>query len=226
MVEMLTEQLIGTQDFEPVNVGAITDQLLKSFDRAGLVHTKSWDLVQDMLAFAAHAEQRLAEQSERINQLESIAVTDELTGLLNRRGFQDALDRALSDAARHDEQGLVAFIDLDRFKAINDTHGHEAGDIVLRAVADLLIEEVRTSDYVARLAGDEFVILFVRADHCARARALAIKSRLNRLMVPYRGNLLRVKASMGIQNYGKTSTANDLMCRADKAMYRDKAQRA
>ncbi|MBN4046463.1 GGDEF domain-containing protein [bacterium AH-315-P15] len=187
--------------------------------------SKNWRLLQEMLAYAAEAEQQLAEQKVRINHLESLAVTDHLTGLLNRRGFQEALDRALADAARHDERGLIAFIDLDRFKPINDKYGHEAGDEVLRAVADTLIEGVRTTDYMARLAGDEFVILFVRAERAARERALAIKSRLNRLSVPYRGDLILVKASMGIQAYGTASTAEDLLRRADKAMYRDKETR-
>ncbi len=225
MGEMLTNTLVGLDPRETESVGEITSRLLNSMSQSEKPGSKNWRLLQEMLAFAAEAEQQLAEQKVRIDHLESLAVTDHLTGLLNRRGFQEALDRALAEAARHDGRGLIAFIDLDRFKPINDKFGHEAGDEVLRAVADTLIEGVRNTDYVARMAGDEFVILFVRAERAARERALAIKSRLNRLIVPYDGDLILVKASMGIQAYGKTSTADDLMRRADKAMYRDKETR-
>ncbi len=226
MGEMLTNTLVGLDPLETRNVGEITTNLLNSMSRTEKPGSKNWRLLQEMLSYAAEAEQQLADQKVRIDQLESLAVTDHLTGLLNRRGFQGALDRALADAARYEERGLIAFIDLDKFKPINDKYGHEAGDEVLRAVGDTLIEGVRTTDYVARLAGDEFVILFVRADRAARERALALKSSLNRLAVPYRGDLILVKASMGIQAYGNASTAGDLMRRADKAMYRDKETRS
>ncbi len=225
MGEMLTSALVGIDPHSNTSVGEITSHLLRSMEDPETTGEKNWRLIQDMLAFAAEAEQQLADQRERIHHLESLAQTDELTGLLNRRGFQEALDRALSEAERHDERGLIAFIDLDKFKPVNDTHGHEAGDEVLRAVADTLIDGVRSTDYVARMAGDEFVILFARAERPARERALAIKQKLNSLLVPYQGSLIRVGASMGIQTYGKTSTAEDLLRRADKAMYRDKAER-
>jgi len=225
MSETLASATINYDQPGPNSVGAIASQLLSSKALPEETGSKNWGLIQEMLAYAAEAEQQLADQQDRIDHLESLAQTDELTGLLNRRGFQESLDRAMSEAARHDERGLVAFIDLDKFKPVNDKHGHHAGDEVLRAVADLLIDEVRSTDYVARLAGDEFVILFTRAERAARERALAIKDKLNSLMVPIEGNLIRVKASMGIQTYGKTSRADDLMRRADKAMYRDKADR-
>ncbi len=228
MGEMMNAALLN-YDLEPVQNPTLSDiatKLLTSISDMQDPGSQNLALVQEVLAYASEAEQQLADQKQRISHLESLAVTDELTGLLNRRGFQEALDRTLAEAARYDETGLLAFIDLDGFKDVNDTHGHEAGDDVLRAVADCLIEELRSTDYVARLAGDEFVLLFVRADRAARERALALRSKLNRLMVPYRGDLIRVRASMGIQTYGKTSAASDLLRRADKAMYRDKEARA
>lgn len=225
MGEMLTTAPVIVDPQNTTSVGEIASHLLRSMNRPEETGSKNWQLIQEMLAYAAEAEQQLADQQDRIDQLESLAQTDHLTGLLNRRGFQEALDRALSEASRHDEGGLVAFIDLDKFKPINDQYGHQAGDDILRAVADTLIDGVRSTDYVARLAGDEFVVLFTRAERAARERALDIKDRLNSLLVPYEGNLIRVGASMGIQTYGNTSTAEDLLRRADKAMYRDKANR-
>ena len=225
MGELLTQVMLGHEHHDATSVSEITSRLLRTMDGQDETGGKNWQLIQEMLTYAAEAEQQLSDQQDRIDQLESLAHTDHLTGLLNRRGFHNALDRVLSEAARHDERGLIAFIDLDQFKPINDQHGHTAGDEVLRNVADTLIAGVRSTDYVARLAGDEFVVLFARAERAARERALLLKDMLNGLLVPYDGNLIRVGASMGIQTYGKTSTAEDLLRRADKAMYRDKANR-
>ena len=132
-------------------------------------------LVTEMLNFAAQAEQRIAEQDARINQLESLSMTDELTGLLNRRGFSFGLNRALQSARRYSEEGILAFIDLDNFKPVNDTYGHEAGDLILRRTGEILTGNVRKTDLVSRLGGDEFAVLLVhsqRRDGLARIAIL------------------------------------------------------
>ncbi len=181
----------------------------------------------DILRYAEEAEARIAEQQAEIRHLHSLSTTDDLTGLLNRRGFHEALTRTLSAARRHDERGLLALLDLDRFKPINDAHGHEAGDAVLRAVAGLLAEAVRQTDYVGRLGGDEFAILMVRAEPLqGRARLLHLARDVAALEVSYNGTALTVGASIGIEAYGASSTAADLMARADQAMYRSKTRRA
>jgi hypothetical protein len=115
--------------------------------------------VQDILAYVAEKEQSLADLRGRVAELERLLEADELTGLLNRRGFETAAHRALAHAARYNETGVLALIDLDRFKHVNDAHGHAAGDAALRLIGQVLAESIRATDYAARLSGDEFAIL-------------------------------------------------------------------
>jgi GGDEF domain-containing protein len=110
----------------------------------------------------AEAEQAVADYDEQIGHLQSLAMTDSLTGLMNRRSFEDYLRRVTASAARYDEQGALVYIDLDDFKPINYEISHDAGDAVLNFVARFFVEDVRTTDIVARLDGDEFMILMVQ----------------------------------------------------------------
>ncbi len=172
------------------------------------------------LAAAMEAERRLREQENRIAALESLAASDPLTGLLNRRGFEDVLTRALAAARRYGETGIVLLIDLDEFKQVNDTHGHTAGDAVLRRVAELLDRSVRSSDSVARLGGDEFAVLMSRLpDGDGRRRARALERRLNRLTIEYDDGLIPVYASLGVVAFDGTEDALSLLKQADSAMY-------
>lgn len=175
------------------------------------------------LAYAAEAEQRIMELDARVTRLENMVVTDELTGLLNRRGFDGVLRRNLLSAARYDEAGILAYLDLDGFKAINDEHGHHIGDEVLRAIGRHLQQSIRATDYAARLGGDEFAILFVRAEHVpARERARQLVNGINKLVVSAQNDKISIRASLGLAYYNGTTEAADLLNRADRAMYADK----
>lgn len=185
------------------------------------------DFVERVLAFAAEAQQTIADQKSRIEHLETLSMTDELTGLLNRRGFDNALNRALGNAKRHDEQGLLVAIDLDGFKPVNDSYGHAAGDALLRFIAKFLDERVRTTDYLGRIGGDEFAILMVNCDLApARHRALEIRDQLNEAVAPLGCGTLPVRASFGIAPYDASSSAETVQHMADVAMYHDKRRRA
>lgn len=193
---------------------------------AGKIAQKDWSTIQKMLAYAVEAEQRLSEQQARIHYLETLSVTDELTGLLNRRGFNQAVERTLAAAKRHQEKGLLAYLDLDNFKQINDQLGHDAGDDVLIHVAEILTRNVRRTDYIARIGGDEFAVLFVRAQQLpTRAHAQNVRRALNRATVTYQNQEVPIRASMGIQAYGPDTKAVDLLRRADQAMYLEKQRR-
>ena len=114
------------------------------------------------LRLAAEVERLELELAAARSEIVALAAhvdTDPLTGVLNRRGFERELKRALAYLKRYDTSAALLFVDLDRFKAINDSHGHAAGDAVLRAVAMVIARQVRASDLVARLGGDEFVVL-------------------------------------------------------------------
>lgn len=177
------------------------------------------------LSYAAEVEVRLAELNQRIAQLEALSVTDDLTGLLNRRGFDDVLARNLNSAARHDECGLLAYIDLDNFKEVNDLHGHGIGDELLSAVGRYLQKNVRATDYAARLGGDEFAILFVRAEHApTRERARSLIRGLNGISVRHGRQVITTRASLGLAYYDGNSKPEELLQRADRAMYADKSK--
>ena len=210
-------------DLNPI-VGKFAKQLKSSLkSRPESLDRSSLRVVEQMLEFAVAAEQRLAEQSERISYLEALSITDELTGLLNRRGFSEVLSRTLANARRHDETGLLVYIDLDGFKDINDTYGHEAGDVVLRRAAEILRQNTRDTDYVARLGGDEFAALLVRGDRTkAHIRLLYLSDLLNASEVEFQGRMLPVRGSVGVAPYGPNTNEADLLRDADAAMYRSK----
>ena len=176
---------------------------------------------------ALDAERRLAEQTRRIATLERLAVTDPLTGLLNRRGFEDALHRVLAAAGRYDERGALVSLDLDGFKFVNDAYGHAAGDEVLRQVARVLLGGVRASDRVGRIGGDEFAVLMPRiAPVDGRRRADALDARLNDTVVGWQGLMIALKASFGTQIYGGGDDGRTLLSRADAVMYAAKRSHA
>jgi diguanylate cyclase (GGDEF)-like protein/PAS domain S-box-containing protein len=160
-------------------------------------------------------------------QLAKQAFYDSLTGLANRALFHDRADHALARVARHGERIAMLLLDLDRFKIINDSLGHHAGDEVLVAVAKRLLTSCRTSDTVARLGGDEFVVLL--DEHVTEQRALRVAGRiLEILRQPFMclGREVSIGASIGIafgEGTGATST-DDLLRDADAAMYAAKGR--
>ncbi|MBK7973223.1 MAG: GGDEF domain-containing protein [Deltaproteobacteria bacterium] len=201
-------------------------------DNSGVGHgsaTSSRDvdeLVERLLAYAAQAERQLAAQRERIAQLETVSMTDELTGIANRRGFADYLRRTLHAASRHTEHGVVAFIDIDDFKHVNDTYGHAAGDAALVHVAEVLTTSTRLSDFVARLHGDEFAVLLVRADtDQALARLRTIQRRLATEPLIWREQEIPIQVSFGLAAYGPETEPASLMQKVDVEMYRQKRAR-
>ncbi len=194
----------------------------RASDRIGITP----ETVQQILALAAEKEQALTDLRGRVAELEHLLQTDELTGLLNRRGLEAAGRRELANAARHRETGVLALIDLDGFKLVNDKHGHAAGDAALRLVGHILKEHIRATDYAARLAGDEFAVLWVRALPLALDQRLRnLKRALNSAVLDWNGKPIAIKASAGTAGYDAASHFDDLMARADKAMYRQKRTR-
>lgn len=166
----------------------------------------------------------ITDAKDKEQEMESIAASDSLTGVLNRRGFErDAAER-LSGSDDH-ATGALLFIDLNDFKAINDQHGHEAGDQLLRIAAERLRNNLRSCDIIGRPGGDEFVALVPDVDADV-AETLAIRLTKG-LEQPYLiGDLtLRCVASIGLALYpDNASTLTGLLREADEAMYRAKAR--
>lgn len=183
-------------------------------------------LLRDALLRLREAEATIAEQRERIDHLETLSMTDELTGLLNRRGLVEAFRRELAGAMRGGSGGVLVMVDLDGFKAINDTHGHLCGDHYLRHVAKVLRQNVRAQDVVARLGGDEFVVLLTRtAADKGQARADTLAKRFHAAACPWQRLALPLAASFGVHAYAPHDDAEKVMRQADAAMYKVKATR-
>ena len=184
-------------------------------------------LVEQILDTTAEVESFLSEQSLRIAYLENLTLTDELTGLRNRRGFNEHLHRALASAERYGDDGVLVFCDLDAFKNINDTHGHHVGDIVLKQVARVINAQVRETDIVARLGGDEFAVLMVQTNwRDGLKRAQMLSHAMNRTIVTHEGHQIGISASFGVEPFGPNDEANHLVARADMAMYVNKRKKA
>ena len=168
----------------------------------------------------------ISEQLEHERQLQQLALTDDLTGLLNRRAVLERLDQALARAKRHDTAVAVLFIDVDEFKAVNDQYGHAAGDVVLTTIAARLRGLFRVEDSVARLGGDEFVVVWEDLHSQDTAQQLADRTRVA-LALPYEvdGHLLNVSASVGLAVATGGIAAELLLERADSQMYDAKAAR-
>jgi diguanylate cyclase (GGDEF)-like protein len=161
------------------------------------------------IALLAHEVATVIERADMLSQLTDMASTDALTGLPNRRAWETSLERALGE-----DQGVaLAMLDFDHFKEFNDTHGHPAGDRLLRETAAAWREELRAGDLVARLGGDEFALLL---PDCNAANALEVVERL-RLRIPSEQT-----CSAGIATHEPGSPPEALMAQADTALYEAK----
>lgn len=154
------------------------------------------------------------------------ALEDELTGLHNRRAFFEFGEQLLNQSARHHTPLTLIMMDLDHFKAINDTHGHDAGDEVLRQVSALLQARIRDCDIVARMGGEEFAVLLPETGlEMARTLAERLLGLLQELTVHHGGQRISPSASFGISLLGsRDRRLEDLLSRADRALYQSKNQ--
>ena len=162
----------------------------------------------------------------RIAELEARIDVDPLTDVLNRRGFERELKRSLAYVKRYGTSASLVYLDLDGFKPVNDRHGHAAGDAVLKAVAAALLRNVRASDVVARVGGDEFaVLLWNVGGAAAAAKAAALEAAVYSTPIVWNASTLVVGASAGVAPLGALDAAADVLQRADAAMYARKAER-
>ncbi|RKS72789.1 PAS domain S-box-containing protein/diguanylate cyclase (GGDEF)-like protein [Motilibacter peucedani] len=151
--------------------------------------------------------------------LTELALHDPLTGLANRRLFDDRLAQALAGRRRAEGSVAVLYLDLDGFKQVNDVHGHAAGDAVLREVAARLQSVLRPADTAARVGGDEFAVLAVDVSE-EQAAALLIRAvQAVEQPVPYGDEEFRPQASAGVVTASASEAADEVLHRADRAMY-------
>jgi diguanylate cyclase (GGDEF)-like protein/PAS domain S-box-containing protein len=174
---------------------------------------------------AAVLAKNVSERRHYEERLRYLADFDQLTGLCNRRRFEEELKRELARVGRYSDPGAVVSIDLDNFKSINDFAGHSAGDAVLSAVARVLKQRFRSSDVVARLGGDEFGVLLTSVDGAAaRKTAEDLLVAIHNCRPMFGGKSFRVTASIGVAAFeSDDATASELMINADLAMYAAKS---
>jgi len=170
----------------------------------------------------------LTQMKAHHDEIANLAFHDPLTGLANRTLLNDRLEQVIAQSDRLKCHAALCFVDLDAFKAINDTLGHEAGDEVLKAVAERLTRSVRSVDTVARLGGDEFVVLLAQLNSCDEAGPILARA-TEELAQPIplkQGGSTQVLASVGVAFYpNQKRDAAGLMAEADRAMYAAKRER-
>lgn len=198
----------------------VNTELAKEVAERVVIETELSDMKNDL----AEVRDDLSKSQAKEEESRKIALLDALTGMPNRLLFEERLDHALIQANRHGWKLAVLFIDIDNFKNINDSHGHDAGDKVLRTVADRLKAATRAEDTVSRWGGDEFVCLLSEFKQEADVTHLAemIVNRISKAF-KFNGIVLSIKVSIGIAIYPEDGeSAGTLFKNADTAMYKAK----
>jgi len=163
------------------------------------------------------------QKNARILELERLADTDPMLPVANRRAFVRELERAMSYTERYNVPASLLFFDMDGLKQINDNHGHTVGDMALLHMAEVLSRNVRASDLIARLGGDELAIILTHADEThARVKAEMLAACLQDAPLMLDGEALHISASVGVYTFKPGETPEELLRKADAAMYRQK----
>ena len=216
-----------------VDVGRRRDEFRTLADSFNRMMGQLKDQRNEILSYSRELEDKVAErtaalaeangQLEAANQhLQELATTDELTGLWNRRRFMEMLRQEIERTRRHKIDLALAMVDVDQFKAINDTYGHSYGDLVLREIGKMLQGGARTTDVVARYAGDEFMILMPSTSaEAAISAAERIRKQVADRHVSDGKHVTHVTVSVGIGALtpGRADTADSLVHMADEALY-------
>ncbi len=180
----------------------------------------------ELQAEIARLRAEVAALIERAERAEALADHDVLTPALNRRGFMTVLARNLAYCRRHGVEAALLYLDLDGFKGVNDGLGHAAGDAALIAVAGLLLANVRESDAVGRMGGDEFTVVLMNAGaEEGREKARRLSEALNRDGFVWEGQRLPLGGSFGVRAFAGQADAEAWLTEADAAMWLRKKAR-
>ena len=181
------------------------------------------DAIMTLMAEVDHMRGEVEEQKSRIAYLERLADQDSLTPVVNRRAFVRELSRFVSYGERYGTPSSVIYFDLNGLKGINDTHGHAAGDVALQRLAEILTDNVRESDVVGRLGGDEFGVLLAHADEAAATeKALQLVDSIENTTIEWQNIAIPLKVAFGAYTFKGGENASEALAEADKAMYAQK----
>lgn len=218
---------LNAQVFEPHELGDFTRLLLGTGILLAIAVLFGLFFIYPIIRTQVREEGKLRAMTEslsaRSETLQHAALTDGLTGMNNRRYFDDALREYLREFGRIDKPVGLMVLDLDRFKDINDTHGHDIGDEVLRQVSRTLKDMTRYHDVVARLGGEEFAIVAPNMNQESLVKlAERIRKVLAALVVEADSARLRLTTSIGLAVWNGKETADDFYRRADRMLYEAK----
>lgn len=207
-------------------VETVTNDLIRQMSPDGSVTNSYRRLLANAITMAAENQQTAYKSSQEIKHLRHLSTTDETTSALNRRGFSKALRQTLERARRFGETGFLLIIDMDGFKQINDTFGHQAGDKVLKSVINCLKKHTRSLDYIARIGGDEFAVILSNVSPSAgMLKARELENIVNSQTLMWQGQTINIRASFGYEPYGMHEEEASLLARADNNMYAQKKYR-
>jgi diguanylate cyclase (GGDEF)-like protein/PAS domain S-box-containing protein len=175
---------------------------------------------EELAQLNRHLQGQIAERDRLEAELRRLASRDSLTGLFNRRRFDEEFARELARCQRNHSPMAMILLDIDHFKAINDRHGHQAGDAVLHQLADILRKRARSTDVVARWGGEEFVFLAVGSG--SKSAVTVAESLRHTVETTDFASVGHVTCSAGVANYMPGDTLHSLFARADRALYRAK----
>ncbi|MEW6585602.1 MAG: diguanylate cyclase [Nitrospirota bacterium] len=217
---MLTAQGSTVDKIEGLHAGA-DDYLLKPYNENEL-HARIYALLRTK-ALQDELREKNRQLEEVLSKVEVLAITDPLTQLRNRRHFEEVIEKEFARTIRYHSPSSCLMIDIDHFKAINDSYGHRTGDLVLKEIARIIVDTVRKVDTVARWGGEEFVVLLPRTN---KEQAFTAAFRILKSIGEYEFPSIsqRVTASIGIASMPESSvdTAEKLVDASDQAMYRAK----
>jgi len=197
---------------------SLSDNLL---DEA--IPAEARDAILRLLQEIEYLRAEIEANNERIAELEDLADRDPLTPVVNRRAFVRELDRAKAYGDRYGNNASLIYIDLDGMKDINDRYGHGTGDKALVAVAEALVANVRSSDLVGRLGGDEFGVMLARADQAAaQEKAQQLMRSIDSIQIKSGSEIIPVSVSCGVVELKSQANAEAALAAADRAMYERK----
>jgi diguanylate cyclase len=222
-IAVYSTRIRSTDDM--LQLKTIIDELMEDTKVMQVDMLRSRDELEATKRNADEAQARVKELEQTLTQVSEQVREDALTGMLNRRGLSDAFDTELARSERSKKPLCVAVLDLDNFKKLNDTHGHQAGDDALVHLARVVKHTVRPTDVIARYGGEEFIVIYADTE---LQQAIEVTERLQRELTKrfflHDNERLLITFSAGVAERQTGEAKEDLIGRADKAMYQAKSQ--
>ncbi|MFP6729707.1 MAG: GGDEF domain-containing protein [Alphaproteobacteria bacterium] len=181
--------------------------------------------IMSLMAEVERLRDEVKQSQSRVERLEQLADQDPLAPTANRRAFVREMSRIMAFSQRYGTASSVLYFDVDNLKAVNDTYGHSAGDALLLFIANLLLENIRESDIVGRLGGDEFGVLLAQADKAgANEKAASLAKAVADADFLWQGTKMPLSVSYGAYSFQPGEDVSTALANADKAMYDNKRQ--